>query len=444
MSKNAFVVIDLGYGDAGKGTLTDALTRRYAAHTIFRFNGGCQAGHNVVTPDGRHHCFSQFGSGMFVEGTVTCHTRDVLISPEAMLVEAKALAAKGVPDAMARTFISEHALVVTPLHMAATHLRELARGQNRHGSVGVGIGETARLGKTYADSAIRAKHLAARDPEALRQRLHIIQNRLRMDLRDELETLRGTPLAETDRAFLEGARSVDRILAEFETFAAQAKGRIVSDEVLRERLRRDGTVIFEGAQGVLIDEDVGFFPYVTRSHCTTRNAHKFLGDARYDGHVERVGVVRAYAVRHGPGPFVSEDPELGTRLHEAHNVHHDWQGAFRHGHFDVVATRYALKKCPVDQLAITCLDQLEGVAAKACFAYDLSDDRRITEIVEDLSPHHFPGRERLTARLKRARPVLTEMPDPLGFITETFPLPVLATSHGPTAHDKRWYENWDR
>ncbi len=439
-AKQAFIVVDLGNGDGGKGTVTDALTRRYNAHTIFRFNGGGQAGHNVVTPDGRHHCFSQFGSGMFVEGTMTCHTRNVLISPDAMLIEAKALAAKGVPDAFARTLISEHTLIVTPFHRAATRLRELARDTERHGSVGVGIGEAARMAAAHPELALRAKDLRGGHPEALRQRLQRSQNVLRMELRGELDKLQNRPEAQADRLLLEGPASVDLILSPLESFADQAN--IVNDQVLRERLARDGTVIFEAAQGVLIDEDVGLFPYVTRSHCTTRNALKFLDDARYGGRRERVGVLRAYAVRHGPGPFVSEDPELGTQLREVHNVLHDWQGAFRHGHFDAVATHYALKHCPVDSLAVTCLDQLESLAAKACIAYDLSDGNRVAEITHNLSPYHFHGRERLSNRLLHARPVLTEMPDPLEFITKTFPLPLLTTSHGPTATDKRWYPDW--
>ncbi len=442
MTRQAYIVVDLGNGDAGKGTLTDALTRRHGAHTIFRFNGGGQAGHNVVTPDGRHHCFSQFGSGMFVEGTVTCHTRDVLISPDTMLLEAGTLAAKGVPDAFARTLISEQALIVTPFHRTATRLRELARGKNRHGSVGVGVGEAARMAVAHPELALRAKDLRGSHPEALRQLLQRAQNVLRMELRDELGELHGRPEAQVDRRFLEGAGSADLVLLGLQSFAAQAN--IVNDHALRERLALDGTVIFEGAQGVLIDEDVGFFPYVTRSHCTTRNALKFLDDARYQGHRERVGVLRAYAVRHGPGPFVSEDPHLGARLHEAHNAHDAWQGAFRHGHFDAVATRYALKHCPVDCLAITGLDQLAGIPAQACVAYDLSYEERIDEIVHDLNPHHFPGRARLTARLLRAKPILQPMQDPVGFITEKFPLPLLATSYGPTATDKRWFPDQNR
>lgn len=437
--KQAFVVVDLGNGDGGKGTVTDSLTRRYNAHTVIRFNGGSQAGHNVVTPEGQHHTFSQFGSGSFVVGVETFLSRHVLVDPGAFLKEAECLATKGVTDIFDRTLVSERAQLVTPFHAAVTQLRELDRGQDRHGSVGVGIGEAARIGNDFPELALRAKDVLG-DPERLRTRLRQCQEALRAELRDLIRRVPKDETALKAIRLLESAGAVNATLNLFLIFGKRA--RIVNDHLLTKRLQMDGTVIFEAAQGVLIDERIGFFPYVTRSDCTSRNADTLLGEARYGGAIERLGVLRAYAVRHGPGPLVSEDPTLGARLHENHNQTHLWQGAFRHGHLDLVATRYALERCPVDALAITCLDQLEGLEAKACVAYDLSDGQRIEKIRHALNPHHFPGRERLTARLLKATPVLTDMPDPLSLITETFPLPLHLTSHGPTATDKRWYPDW--
>ncbi|HEY7215209.1 MAG TPA: adenylosuccinate synthetase, partial [Thermoanaerobaculia bacterium] len=136
----AFLLVDLGFGDAGKGLLTDFLVRRSGATVVVRYNGGAQAGHNVVTPDGRHHTFAQLGSGSFVAGVRTFLSRHVVVHPTALLAEAAALRAKGVGDALDRVRLSERALVITPFHQAAGRLRELARGAARHGSCGVGVG----------------------------------------------------------------------------------------------------------------------------------------------------------------------------------------------------------------------------------------------------------------------------------------------------------------
>ncbi len=137
----AFVVVDLGFGDSGKGLLTDFLARRTGASVVVRYNGGAQAGHNVVTSDGRHHTFAQFGAGSFVPGVRTFLSRHVIVHPTALLFEGRALEEKGVGDVFSRLRVSEAARVITPFHQAANRLRELARGEARHGSCGVGVGE---------------------------------------------------------------------------------------------------------------------------------------------------------------------------------------------------------------------------------------------------------------------------------------------------------------
>ena len=132
----AYIIIDLGFGDAGKGLLTDFLTRRFEAGLVVRYNGGAQAGHNVVTPDGRQHTFSQFGAGTFIPGVRTILSRHGVIDPVALLVEGDVLETKGVPDVYTRLRISAQALIITPFHRAANRVREQARGADRHGSCG--------------------------------------------------------------------------------------------------------------------------------------------------------------------------------------------------------------------------------------------------------------------------------------------------------------------
>src|SRR5689334_11646978 len=102
--QQAILVADMGFGDAGKGTLVDFLARQHAAHTVIRYNGGAQAAHNVVTADGRHHTFAQFGSGSFVPGVRTYLSRYMLVEPYAMFYEEEDLQYRlGIPDAFART-----------------------------------------------------------------------------------------------------------------------------------------------------------------------------------------------------------------------------------------------------------------------------------------------------------------------------------------------------
>src|SRR3989344_5023895 len=113
-SNRATIVTDLGFGDAGKGTIVDFLARQGRVSAVVRYNGGAQAAHNVVTPDGRHHTFSQFGSGTFVPGVRTHLTRFVLVDPFALGSELQNLYSMGVKTASSRLTVDENALVVTP------------------------------------------------------------------------------------------------------------------------------------------------------------------------------------------------------------------------------------------------------------------------------------------------------------------------------------------
>ncbi|HSD12859.1 MAG TPA: adenylosuccinate synthetase, partial [Patescibacteria group bacterium] len=200
--REAVIVTDLGFGDAGKGSIVDYLARTLRAHAVIRFNGGSQAAHNVVAPDGRHHTFSQFGSATFVDGVRTHLSRHMIVNPPAMLVEAEILRKKGVVDAFARTTISAEALVITPYQRAANRLREIARSDGRHGSCGHGIGETAADALTVGRSVVRAGDF--REPEVLRRKLRWLQAHKRQQLRDTIERCRGIPAAAEEIAWLEG------------------------------------------------------------------------------------------------------------------------------------------------------------------------------------------------------------------------------------------------
>src|ERR1700683_2709429 len=153
------IVCGLGFGDEGKGSVTDYLCSQDSAdpaHAVVRFNGGAQAAHNVVTADGRQHTFAQFGAATFPPGVRTYLSRFALVDPLALAGEAAHLASVGVTDALDLVTVDVDALLTTPDHQAANRARELARGGGRHGSCGMGIGETASYALVHPAEAPRA------------------------------------------------------------------------------------------------------------------------------------------------------------------------------------------------------------------------------------------------------------------------------------------------
>ncbi|WP_328348977.1 adenylosuccinate synthetase [Micromonospora sp. NBC_00421] len=406
------MVVDLGYGDAGKGTVVDWLCATRPVHTVVRFNGGAQAAHNVVLPDGRQHTFAQFGAGTFRPGVRTHLARQLVVDPLALAAEADHLASVGVPDALDRLNVDGEALLATPYHRAANRLREIARGADRHGSCGLGVGESVRYGLAHPDEAPRVAD--CRHPELLRRRLTVLRDRLTA----ELGPLDAPPVADC--------------LPAFTGFAARVA---IVDRSYLAGVLRAGTCVFEGAQGVLLDEWHGFHPYTTWSTTTFANAEALLAEAGAAGSAYRLGVLRTVTTRHGPGPLVTED--RGLPLTDPRNPTNPWQGRFRFGHFDAVAHRYALTVAGgVDGLALTHLDLTRSDPTRPplriCRRYEGVDR------LHPGPPGDLDRQAALTARLLRTRPVYDAPPtDWPAAVAEALAAPVVLTSHGPTAADKR-------
>lgn len=378
MAKKATIVVGLKWGDEGKGTEVDFQCRQ-GATTVIRFNGGPQAGHNVVDPQKGHHCFQSFGSGMFVEGVKTYLSEYVLISPLRMLDEAKKLEALGVFEPMNRMYINQGCMVITPYHEAANRLRELARGVNRHGSCGMGIGEV------MADAAIlQEEMLVANDlnnAEVMYHKLERIRALKRHQLIYSYSILKDVEEAQEDIAMLQDTSFSYDVVQTYVSFAKVAK--IVPSAYLGGILLSDSHVVFEGAQGVLLDQWYGFPPYNTWSTTTTENALQLLKSWRYTGEVIRLGCLRAYETRHGAGPLPTEDAELTKLLQESANPFNPWQEGFRVGYFDAISLRYSLSVCPVDGLVISNFDRLYGMTnLKFCNWYANDDDpENITNVI---------------------------------------------------------------
>jgi adenylosuccinate synthase len=339
------IVVGLTFGDEGKGTITDYLARTTRAGAVVRFNGGPQAGHNVVTEDGRWHCFAQIGAGAFVRGTKTIHGPEMRVELENLEVEAGVLAAKGVPDPLATITIDQECAVVTPMHKMLSQMKEVGRGASPKGTCGLGVGEAGRrrvtvreigssggapaLDQLLEECMVSARALALEHPsEEMDRLLHYFAGRCRPA--DLLARYRGV----LERVTVESSRDA----------LARARG--------------EAPVIFEGAQGALLDRAHGFAPFVTGSRTTCHGAIEMLGEP-----VHKIGVLRAYGHRHGPGPFATEDPSLLSRFSDRYNPENRWQGPFRVGWMDLVAIRYGIAvNGGIDRLAVTGLDRLSGLA----------------------------------------------------------------------------------
>ena len=441
-------VLGLGFGDCGKGHFVDALTRLWQAHTVVRFNGGAQAGHNVVTPasansPARHHTFSQFGAGTLVPGVRTLLVDPVVVHPTALLVEAEALGNIGVTDALARLRIDAQCRITTPFHQAAGRLREQRRGAAAHGTCGVGVGETVRHALEHPGQILRYADLHQLSPSVLVARLQTIRETLRAEF---------VPQGPDGTA---GVVNPERQILQDETVAAQwlASARAlarhcppVSFEQIRRQLRQDGCVLFEGAQGVLLDEWRGFHPHTTWSSINTAAADGVATRFGIESPLEHFGAMRTYLTRHGAGPLPTHDDHLDDRLPEPHNHGDGWQGQFRRGHPDAVLLRYALEAAgPLTGLLISHLDVFQrGVSLKWCDGYAIDPPRlpwprHVKRLPFDTNAD-LDRQLVLTHLLKNACPQYSaapvgSVPDFLDRIRKVTAVPVAFGSYGPTWAD---------
>lgn len=326
------IVIGLGFGDEGKGATVDYLTATGNYDIVVRFNGGQQAGHNVVTPEGLHHTFTQIGSGFF--NGVPSHTSGFCtFDPIAFHAEANALYALTGKNPYEVHTVSPRALLTTELHRASNALLETARGDKKHGSVGVGFGETIRYALVAGDEAPQVQDLNS--PETLLRKMRLHEDWLIQ------EGLLTEPLPEAEHVRM--LRMMTRS-SEFLNF--------LEDENLDLKNR---TAVFEGAQGTLLDEWYGFHPHTTWSTTTAKNARALLtlnGDAR-QGLV--YGCTRTYHTRHGAGPLQGEGQFLSAP-EEKHNSGDGVQGVWRNAPFSLPLFRYSLAVAQPDVLSVTHMD----------------------------------------------------------------------------------------
>jgi adenylosuccinate synthase len=334
------VVIGTQWGDEGKGKVVDLLTERAAA--VARFQGGHNAGHTLVI-GGQKTILSLIPSGILREQVRCFIGNGVVLSLEALLKESQTLIDRGVP-VFERLRISPNCPLILPSHICLDQARERARGPNAIGTTGRGIGpayedKVARRAVRVAD-LFQRERFAAKLGEVLDFHNFVLQNYFRQPAVDFQKTL-------------------DEQLACSEKIAP-----LVTDvtAALHELRRSDANVLFEGAQGAMLDVDLGTYPFVTSSNTTASFAGTGtgLGPRAFD---YVIGIVKAYTTRVGAGPFPTElFDEYGEHLSRVGHEFGSVTGRRRRcGWFDSVALRRSIVHSSVSGLCITKLDVLDGL-----------------------------------------------------------------------------------
>jgi adenylosuccinate synthase len=348
-------VIGAQWGDEGKGKIVDWLSER--ADVVVRFQGGHNAGHTLVIGNVEYR-LSLLPSGVARPGKLSIIGNGVVVDPWALIKEIENIAAKGVTVTPASLRVAENATLILPSHGQLDRAREEARGAYKIGTTGRGIGPA------YEDKvgrrALRLCDLA--DPATLPTKLDAL-------LLHHNALLRGLGAPEVEREPL--LNSLLEIAPKVLPYADRVWQRL--DEARRANKR----ILFEGAQGVMLDVDHGTYPYVTSSHTHPGEAASGAGTGHAAiGYV--LGITKAYTTRVGSGPFPTElTDKIGQTLGERGREFGVVTGRKRRcGWFDAVMVRQAVKTAGVDGLALTKLDVLDGFKEiKVCTGYRLDGER---------------------------------------------------------------------
>ena len=343
------VVIGTQWGDEGKGKIVDLLTDK--AQAVVRFQGGHNAGHTLVI-DGEKTVLHLIPSGVLRANVQCLIGNGVVLSPEALLKEMGQLEASGIP-ARERIVISDSCPLILPYHIALDQAREKARGSKAIGTTGRGVGpcyedKVARRGIRLGE-LLNEQHFAARLAEVLEYHNFALEH-----------YFKETPL--------DYQQLLDQALSQ----AEQMRG-MVGDvtAILHDLIRQGAPIMFEGAQGALLDIDHGTYPYVTSSTTTAGGAASGSGVGPRD--IDYIlGIVKAYTTRVGAGPFPTElDDACGQHMGDRGHEFGATTGRKRRcGWLDLVALKRSLNINSVSGLCITKLDVLDGLETiKLAVAY---------------------------------------------------------------------------
>ena len=417
MGKNV-VVIGTQWGDEGKGKVVDLLTDKAAA--VVRFQGGHNAGHTLVI-EGKTTVLHLIPSGILRDNVMCLIGNGVVLSPAALFEELEMLDKAGVP-ARERLQISESCPLILPYHIALDQARELARGKKAIGTTGRGIGpayedKVARRGLRLGE-LLDTAHFTERLREVMEYHNFALENYFKAAPVDYQQVL--------DEALAQGEQIAPMV--------ADIPGQL-------HRLRREGkSIMFEGAQGALLDIDHGTYPYVTSSTTTAGGAAS--GSGVGPRHIDYVlGIVKAYTTRVGAGPFPTElFDDNGKHLGEKGHEFGATTGRQRRcGWLDVVALKRSLDINSVTGMCITKLDVLDGLdALRIAVNYQLNGELLDAppagaDLIEQCEPVYIdmPGWSESTVGVKSYDELPAAARAYLDKVEEVCATPIAIISTGP-------------
>ena len=373
---SSIVVVGTQWGDEGKGKITDFLAEQ--ADVIARFSGGNNAGHTIQF-GGETYKLHLVPSGLFYKDKLAVIGNGVVVDPVALLKELDALNERGVSTSNLR--ISNRAQVILPYHLAQDEYEERRRGDNKIGTTKKGIGPA------YVD---KAQRIGIRMADLLEK--ETFERRLKENIEVKNAYFKGM--------FNETCPRFDEIFDEYYA-AGQRLKEFVTDtsKILDDAFVAEEKVLFEGAQGVMLDIDHGTYPFVTSSNPVAGNVT--VGTGVGPTFVSKViGVCKAYTSRVGDGPFPTElFDEDGHHIREVGREYGTTTGRPRRvGWFDSVVLRHSRRVSGITDLSINSIDVLTGLdTVKICTAYEL-DGEEITEYPANLD------------QLRRCKPIFEELP----------------------------------
>ena len=350
----AIVLIGAQWGDEGKGKATDLLGEQ--VQWVVRYQGGNNAGHTVVLPDGQDFALHLIPSGILTPGVTNVIGNGVVVDPGVLLDELAGLEARGVDTS--RLLLSADAHLIMPYHVAIDKVTERYLGKAKIGTTGRGIGPA------YQDKVSR---VGVRVQDLLDEKI------LRQKVEAALDVKNQILVKVYNRRALDPEQVVDSVLEAGEQFAHRiADTRLL----LNEALERGETVLLEGSQGTLLDVDHGTYPFVTSSNPTAGGAAagSGIGPTRI---TTVIGILKAYTTRVGSGPFPTElHDEMGERLRKTGGEVGVTTGrARRTGWFDAVIARYAARVNGITDYFLTKLDVLSGLdTVPVCVGYEVNGE----------------------------------------------------------------------